>query len=273
MINTAADFNSALQYVMTDIEPDTIKFSNEMSAATFNTVFLDIEKQINILYQKTRLLEDIRDYTELFVTKAVDEKRTAIIENVNAIEMIYDDFVNKDSITEAVIIDPKYVVQDRDGTLVDQFEIINNLLVMPGKVLSSETVVDIVGLDQTSSQIAPFSEADSDRLYCQVYESDEPANSELTASYDILLTGKTKCNFLNFAPVGCDVVAVTLTDPSGNKVDVNPVDFYTDPLRIAKATVTVKTKLINKETVDYPRNDDNDSFDTALEGSVVYGSD
>lgn len=272
MINTAADLNSALQYVTTDIEIDTTRFSNEMDSLVFNTIFLDIERQINILYQKTRLLEDIRDYTDLFVTRVVEEKRTAIVENLNAIEMIYDDFTNKDSIAEVVTINPKYIVQDRDGTPLDQFDIINGMLVMPGKTLSSETVVDIIGLDETSSEIAPFAEVNSDRLYCQIYENDEPASSEITASYDILLTGKTKCNFLNFAPVGCDVTAVTLVDASGNKTEVKPTDFYVNPTRVAKATVTVKTKIINKEVVDYPRNDSDDFFDTALEGGAVYGN-
>ena len=149
MINTASNFQSALAYVMTEPDPLSVSFEGDMRAAAFNAAFQNIEDQINFLYEKTRLLEDIRDYIRHFVERTIEERRAKIIDNLKAIEMIYDEIDNPDCIVDPVVPQQEQAVQDRDGSILPMFDFINETLVMPGTTLEKNDILKITVKEQT----------------------------------------------------------------------------------------------------------------------------
>ena len=270
MINTASDFQSALTYVMTEPDPLTASFGGDMKAAAFNAAFQNIEDQINFLYEKTRLLEDIRDYIRNFIDKAIEERRASLVENLKAIEMIYDELDNPDCVVEPVIVQTnQQLVYDRDNTELPSFDVVNNVLIMPGTVIGNNDIVKITVKEQTQSLsdqdivyqsagvLEPLVQASvniaSDRqTFLDVYSNSKPTEGTVTTTYEILFAGNRVCNYVNFAAVNCDIVDITLYDTEGNVQIVNSDAVYIQPVRISKALITLKTKEYNRYFVQHP---------------------
>lgn len=290
MINTASDFQSALAYVTAEPDPLTVSLGGDMKAAAFNAVFQNIEDQINLLYEKTRLLEDIRDYIRNFIDKAIEERRAKIVENLKAIEMIYDEIGNSDCVIEPVNFQvTQQVIYDRDETELPALDIVNDVLVMPGTVIDNNDIIKITVNGQTQSLsnretiyqstgvLEPFMQASinvtSDKqTFLDVYANSTPAEGAVTTTYEIVFAGKKICNYINFATVNCDILSIVLYDTEGNKYTIDPDSFYFQPLRMSKALVTLKTKGYDRYSVRYPISDITPDFFTcslAEEGDYV----
>lgn len=297
MINTAQDFDSALAYVSEDIDYVNAKISGDMNSASFNRIFLDIEEKINVLYEKIRLLEDIRDYTKLFVVRVVQERRTKIMENLKTIETLTDETKNKGSIAYAVIPEEKEVIYDRDGSIVSPFENLNGTLIFPGQCLTSETALNIINKgtvaeqeirkqdviegDYTAVEYLPFGTAEpfasADLMikdgisHFDIYNRDEPFYDKFKVKFDITFSGKTKCNFINFNPVNCKVIDVKLHDVDNIVTELLPEQRYFPSMRLAEAQIIVECNNYERYLLATPSHGMNDSFDKAITGGEIYG--
>jgi len=288
MINTALNFQSALTYVMTEPDPLAVSFEGDMKAAALNAVFQNIEDQINFLYEKTRLLEDIRDYTHSFVNKAIEERRAKIVENLKMIEMVYDEVDDPSCIVEPIIVQKGQTVKDRDGTLLPVFDIINNVLVMPGRVLGtndilkvsvkeqtqklsdSETVYKTAGVVEPLVQVS-VSTSDNKQFFLDSYANNKPAEGTVTTTYEILFAGNKLCNYVSFSAVNDNVIKIVLYDIDNNMHLVMSDTAYTKPLRVVKALVTLQSKGYVKYPVQLPfASSASDSFSDIQGGNDSY---
>lgn len=296
MINTSQDFESALNYVSADIDYTSAKISGDMNSAAFNRVFLDIEEKINILYEKIRLLEDIRDYTKLFVVRAIQERRTKIMENLRVIETLTDETKNKGSITYVIVPNEGETVYDRDGTVISQFESTDGTLVFPGQslvfeyassVINKGTVADNevqkqdpVQGDYTAVEPVPFNSAEpfasADLLikdgasHFDIYCSDEPCRDKFQVQFDITFSGKIKSNYINFNPVNCKVVSVKLYDTDNIMTELLPEQRYFSLMRLAKAVIIVECSNYERYVLAVPSRGKDDAFDKAITGGEIY---
>lgn len=269
MINTASNFQSALAYVMTEPDPLSVSFEGDMRAAAFNAAFQNIEDQINFLYEKTRLLEDIRDYIRHFVERVIEERRAKIIDNLKAIEMIYDEIDNPDCVVEPVVPQQEQTVQDRDGSILPMFDFINETLVMPGTTLKKNDILKITVKEQTQDYsnektvydsagiVEPLVQAsvtvsDNTTTFIDTYTSHKPIEGSITTTYEIFFSGSIECNYVNLPATNCDVLNITLYDIDNNFHFVTSSTAYVKPIRVVRALVTLRTKGYNRYTVRYP---------------------
>lgn len=297
MINASKDFDSALNFVTTESDPLTVRFSDKMDSSSFNAAFSEIESQINNLYEKIRLLEDIRDYTKEFVTRAIDERRNKILDNLKVIEALTDDIKEDDKIATVILAGNNEVIYDRDGTRISQLVRDNDLLIMPGKTLTSDIIKSVInkgtvnkiskvaqnelGEEYSATDYAPISSAEpfisynldiTDKgTYCDVYKSSTPVEEGLIVQYEINLAGSVKCNYVNFNPVNCNILEVILYDPDGTPTNLDPKSRYFIPCRTEKALVKVKCSNYNKVSVAYPQKQQSDAFDKVMTGGEIYG--
>lgn len=296
MINTSQDFESALSYVSADIDYTSAKISGDMNSAAFNRVFLDIEEKINILYEKIRLLEDIRDYTKLFVVRAIQERRTKIMENLRVIETLTDETKNKGSITYVIVPNEGETVYDRDGTVISQFESTDGTLVFPGQSLVFEYASSIINKgtvadnevqkqdpvqgDYTAVEPVPFNSAEpfasADLLikdgasHFDIYCSDEPCRDKFQVQFDITFSGKIKSNYINFNPVNCRVVSIKLYDTDNIMTELMPEQRYFSLMRLAKAVIIVECNNYERYVLAVPSRGKDDAFDKAITGGEIY---
>lgn len=296
MIDTAQDFEGSLTYVAQDIGYTGAKLSNEMSSTVINYTFLEIEDAINTLYQKIRTLEDIRDYTKSFVTRAIQERREKIIGKLKVIETLADELQGKKSVITVATPDFNRTVYDRDGSEIVKLYNDNDLLIMPGNVLATEEAATIVNKGAVN-EIAipkydpaegdysaieavpiggaePFAFADTkvkdQNTHFDIYHGNEPVPEGFKIKYDIQFTGKIVSNYINFNPVNCTIVDIKLYDSENNVILLQSSDRYFLPARIVRAEVIVECKNYDRYELDVPVEKADDSFDDVITGGEIY---
>lgn len=288
MLSTAQDFQTAIAFMQDENAAFNTQFNNNMDAAVFNSTFNEIEDDINNLYEKVRVLEDIKNYTKEFVLKAIEERRIAIEENLKVIESATDDYQNTEFITTKVGLNN--IVRgltDRDGSPIKSLDFRDNSLNMPSIILDSEQVLTISNLGQVKAiqeyddlfaEAEPFEEQrifnDNGRVTtCSIYESDQPVEGGINVKYEIFFEHMTECNFLWLDTINCNVKRISITDEDGLIHYLGVTDTYLSPSRkIAKIMVIVNCSHYESNRISCMRTDQVDAFDIALKGSDIDGN-
>lgn len=273
-----------------------MRFSNEMKSATVNFIFTDIENNINELYQKIRLLEDIKNYTKEFVVRSVQEKRTQLVETLKTIEMLSDK-VNSNKDTILFVTPSDSTLYDRNGEELPLLEIKDDSYVMPGTVKSTDTVVNIINkgpvfdikTKQTVNEEDDYSSVNYEAIlnpnlfaegqlleedglqHLNIWHGDEPATGSLRVNYEINFDGQIQTNYLDFELINCKIINATLTDVDGVKIEFNPVKRYFKPTRLSKADITVECYDYHRAICYMPVDRYDDAFDQSITGDEIYG--
>ena len=292
MINTSQDFDSALDFVMTEQDTFNYAITNEMDAGRFNSIFQEMEDDINNLYEKIRVLEDIKNYTRDFVLRAIEERRKKIVDSLKIIETNVTEYQNPEYQVEKISFDNvTEEIKDRDGSVIRGLQNKNNLLMMPHSKLSSERLYHITNIGQVrkvtdasgQTRFVPFSESNpfneeklstfEDReVYRSVYESEQPVPDGILVEYEIQFDGRADCNYFSMGPVNCEIESIELTNADNLSFEVSPKhNFLDSPTDILKARVRVRCKRYDRIVVDMPSGVLEDSFDKAIVGSEMNG--
>ena len=303
MINTAQDFETSVARVSEAAAVYNPQLNNEMSSAEFNNIFTTLESQINNLYEKIRLLEDIKNYTKDFVVRAIDERRQQLIENLKIIEAGVDDFSNKDYISVGVPFETEVgEVLDRDGTVIPNLVLENGNLVLASNDTAIKEVLDIqsngpVQLLEVASEVIsdtltsdtlvtertawmPYHTAElfnegtldilDNRPYRSVYDAEEPTVNGLITEYKISFdTLSGGCNYFDLSPINCEIENIELT--AGNVVVTldGSTPYLEEDLDITSAIVRVKCKDYERDNMDIPMATTEDSFDGIITGADI----
>lgn len=102
MLKTSEDLNTAIEFVTTENVTYPSLIEDRLSSVQFNNSMQNIESQLNELYEKTRLLEDIRDYCKQYILSIIQMKEQDFKEKLKIIEDVADQFRDKDSISYTV---------------------------------------------------------------------------------------------------------------------------------------------------------------------------
>ena len=303
MINTAQDFETSIARVSEAAAVYNPQLNNEMNSAEFNNIFTTLESQINNLYEKVRLLEDIKNYTKDFVIRAIDERRQQLIENLKIIEAGVDDFSNKDYISVGVPFETEVgEILDRDGTIIPNLVLEDGNLVLASNDTTIKEVLDIksngpVQLLEVAPEVISdtltfdtlitertawmpyhtaelFNEGTLDILdskpYRSVYDAEEPTVNGLIVEYKISFdTLSGGCNYFDLSPINCEIENIELT--AGNIVVTldGSTPYLEEDLDITSAIVRVKCKDYERDSMDIPRATTEDSFDKIITGADI----
>lgn len=303
MINTAQDFETSVARVSEAAAVYNPQLNNEMSSAEFNNIFITLENQINGLYEKIRLLEDIKDYTKDFVIRAIDERRQQLTENLKVIEAGVDDFSNKDYVSVGIPFETEVgEVLDRDGTIIpnlilkdgnlvlasndtaikEVLDIQNNgpvqLLEIAPEVISDTTTPETLVTERTAwmpyHTAELFNEGTLDILnnkpYRSVYDAEEPTVDGLVTEYKITFdTLSGGCNYFNLSPVNCEVENIELTAGSVVVTLDGSTPYFEEDLDVTSAIVRVRCKDYERDSMVVPRASTEDSFDKIITGADI----
>lgn len=296
MIDNQAQLQSVIDYCKQDLDYSNMRFSNEMKSAVANFIFTDIENNINELYQKIRLLEDVKNYTKEFVVRSVQEKRTQLIEMLKTIEMLSDKVSNNKN-TVLFVTHSDDTLYDRNGEELPLLEVKDDVYVMPGTVSFTDAVINIVNkgpvldtkVKQTVSEEESYSSINYEAIlnpdlfaegqllegdglqHLDIWHNDEPVTGSLRVNYEINFAGKTKSNYLDFKLVDCKIISATLTDIDGVNIEFDPVKRYFEPSRLGKADITVQCYDYQPFVLQVPIDKHDDAFDLSITGDEIYG--
>lgn len=292
LINTSQDFDSALDFVLKEQDTFNSKLDNRMNADEFNTVFRELEDDINNLYEKIRVLEDIKNYTREFVVRAIEERRKKIINSLKVIEKSVDEFQDYSYVALAVGFDnnPKEII-DRDGSVIPSLSLKEGKLNTPSKDLDIENFLTLTNLGQIAnitdingeSRSVPFANAEpftESKLtvmnepgqYRTIYESSQPVEGGINVEYEITFGSRAACNFFSVNPINCKVTKIVVTDSDGQTRNLNPENEYFHPsMDIQKANVTINCSNYERIIVNIPSAPLQDAFDKSIVGSEMNG--
>jgi len=292
LISTSQDFDTALDFVLEEQDTFNRKIDNKMNADDFNSIFREIEDNINNLYEKIRVLEDIKNYTREFVTRTIEERRKKIINSLKVIEKSVDEFQNNDYVATVVGFDnnPKEI-KDRDGSVISSLQLMNNKLNTPSKNLSVESLVSLTNLGQQKDvpnaegelKPVPFASAEpfaDSRLgvmetpgqYRSIYESDQPVEDGIDVEYEIAFGSRAACNFFTVNPINCTVKKITLTDFEGQTKSIDPDNEYFHPaMDIQRANIVINCSNYERIRLNVPSAPQQDAFDKSIVGSEMNG--
>ena len=304
MINTAQDFETSVMTVSEAAAVYNPQLNNEMSSAEFNNIFTTLENQLNQLYEKIRLLEDIKDYTKDFVVRAIDERRQQLIENLKVIEASVDDFSNKDYVSVGVPLETEVgEVLDRNGVVLPNLVVDGGTLILPSNDMAIKEVLDIqnngpVQLLEVAPEIISetttsetfvtdrtawmpyhtaelFNEGTLDILdtkpYRSVYDASEPTVDGLVSEYKITFdTLSGGCNYFELSPINCEIENIELTAGTVVVTLDGSTPYLEEDLDITSALVRVRCKDYERDSLSVPRMSREDSFDKVITGADIF---
>lgn len=247
----------------------TIAFSDTMDSASANTTWQQIEAELNALYEKTRLLEDIRDYAKAYITQQITEKRNKIADRLKVIESAADDFADKSHITHSV---PFYgnsqIVYDRDGSAVTPMDDVNGKLEVGGTTLYNAAIQNVTtGSLQVEAELRDenFDNLKNHKparcVYCVFYPVSGGIDKEIT----LMLRQNTHLNFISAKPANCTLKSITLILPNGTEKEIDPGVSSIDDIEVQAVRITMHAKLYtySDRTINTERESSDSSWNTS----------
>lgn len=273
MITSNQGLEDSLKYLIQESDTFNRRIDNNMDSKTFNNILKDIESHINHLYEKTRVMEDVKNYIKTFVVKTIDERRNKIINKLKVIEMSADKNKGTKSITEVINFNnySQYIL-DRDGEQIDILDNINGKLVLPSKLINEERLTGIVNKGQNEiSQTEQFNESTLESIdnnpLASIYESYTPAINGMVNDYEITFGSRADCNKIEFNPINCEVIYIKVTTFDGKEIKLdNNQTYLEEPIDIEKMDIKVRCNNYDTETISYVDNITNDAFDNSFIG-------
>lgn len=127
-ITSLKDFEEVLLKIADDSSPYPIGVGDKLDADQMNFLGESLEKHINTLYEKIRLLEDADEFANEYMTSKIIQKTKQLREALKIIEDISDEYKSKEYISILVpFISDGSPLIDRDGTLLSQSRISSKL--------------------------------------------------------------------------------------------------------------------------------------------------
>lgn len=273
MITSNKGLEDSLNYLIQESDIFNKRLDNNMDSKVFNNILKDVESHINHLYEKTRVLEDVKNYIKTFVVKAIDERRNKIMSKLKVIETSVDKNRGSKAITEVISFNNyNQYMTDRDGEQIDILDNINGKLVLPSKIINKETLIGITNKGQgENSQTEQFNETMLESLdnkpLASIYESYTPASDGMTNEYEITFGSRADCNKIEFNPVNCEIKNIKITTFDGKEVELdNDQTYLEEPIDIERINVKIRCNNYDTETVSYIDDTTQDSFDNSFAG-------
>lgn len=279
MITSDKSLMDSLNFLIQESDNFNRKINNDMDASNMNNIFKEIENHINNLYEKTRVLEDVKNYIKTFTIKAIKEHRNKILNDQKVIEASADKEAGVNCITEVINFNSyNQYITDRDGSQIELLDNSNGRLTMPSKQINKENLIGIINKGQVKykdGEFIPISQAEEmnemifenieNKPLVGVYESYDAADNGIINEYEISFNSRADCNKIEFNPINCKIIKIIATTFDGKVVEIdNNQTYLNESLDIEKMNVYVKCTNYDYNSVSFINELSKDSFDNSL---------
>ena len=151
-ITNTDELIDTLTNLTTSVELPGGRFEPKMNAGANNTTFDNIEQAFNQLYQKLRQLEDLHNFTELYIRNEFKKNKEALDDAIQKLDAAGDDYTNTSTKANTASFQNSLVVTDRDGSSISTGTIIDGSTIMAAS--TDLTEAEPVQVNIQSSDIA-----------------------------------------------------------------------------------------------------------------------
>ena len=213
MITNIDDINKALENIRTENTIYPLAMSDKMDATAYNIAFNRIERQLNQLYEKIRLVEDIDNFCREYILREIELKEEKLRESLKIAEDVSDLYQKKDSISILVpFVGTNEIIKDRDGSPVCSMSIKNKKLEVNNDVMSEEIFSSITFTSNSSCYNNSYHNLLDGRSGSSFYSVKEPLPEGIKETVTMNLASSSECNYLSIQPVNCEVSNVRILD-------------------------------------------------------------
>ena len=189
MIRTEAELKSAVDFIDEDLELYDFELSEKMTSYEYNLYLQDIEYYLDVLYEKTRTIEDLIEYLDFYSSKKINEAEELLNKNRNILESSIDKFISNKSFTYNVEWDNNAQIDiiDRNGEKINGAVFnINTNNINPGFIeISSTEPTSIIKNSNNDTYSDNIDTCLKDKIYFTSYNLDSPQIIEETLSFKI----------------------------------------------------------------------------------------
>ena len=219
-IKDYTNFDYNIDQLTKPIDLNIKKQGRVLDSDKFNTSLLSIQKNLDILYEKTRYLEDSIDYAKSFL----DQKLNTFSNRINTIISSVEDISNinknmsyldyavpfKENATASHDRDRNYKVNPCSINGSDKVLTLSNNISQIYTITSINRVCEQVPYD---SNIEAF--VNDDEKYRTLYLEDKPFTEGATETLTCFLPYASEVNYVKVNGVNCSTENITLVYPNG----------------------------------------------------------
>ncbi len=210
MIANETDLQNSLSSLQETLTLSPVDLSERMDASQMNSTEQDIYNTLNILYERIRVLEDIKDYMHTTILAAISEKKkklNGILVNIEKNNDIYTS--DKKQAVSVSYAWSSNTVKDRDGTELPSLIHDNNTNLYPQGNIAYQA--DILRISHECQDI-PFTieKNETDGYYRVKYLKTKPTFVNDTVT--ILFKEPKEINYVECSVYNADYVISYLTD-------------------------------------------------------------
>ena len=243
LINDAIDFDYAINQIIKNTSPTIHLQADVLNSENMNNSFEEIENTLNILYEKTRYLEDAIAYTKTFLETRISDFNNQVSSVLHEIENTVDAAKNLSYISYNVpFVENKRSIIDRDG--------ITNLnpLIIKNKNLTLDYLLDENKEYNIWTRVAdsiPYKDNINKIVsenYRTIYLEEKLQSKGMKETIYTYFEKPTLVNDLNIEPVNCVIQNLRFGLVNGLE-DV--IEFYNIDMPIAPRVCTyIKFDLV-----------------------------
>ncbi len=235
---------------------DDVEFLNEdffyqehyFNSETFNKTFLNVEKHLNNLYEKTRVLQDVIAYSKEYISNNIYSLSDECKSILEQIEDNADSLRKQGFLTLPVpLLESTGSYVDRDGSTLPKYSIYNGAVTLSNKVEHPIVIKSISQTSNTKAYKSNLEDLKQNKVYRSYYILDNPIRSGLKEIIRIELDKETTVNQLDVVGSNCTVEAVKYINQSGT------VDTIFNHLNVVQYPRKVKTIEIITNTSEYKK--------------------
>ena len=200
-----------------------IEFSDTMSSEETNVSFDYIESELNSLYNKIRLLEQLHNYTELYVKQQIEQKENQFKEYLKTIEDVSDLYQDTNSVSYLVqFLASKDTIRDRDGSIIKQMNIVNSSLEVSGNILAKASLNNIIHSSDINCYNNNYNNLLKEKSGTSLYFSDNPIIGGILENIQITISNPQNFNYINIVPINATINnPKTIYESTENNIDLS----------------------------------------------------
>lgn len=226
MIKTIDEFNAASGFINKDLETYSFDLSEQMNSYEYNLYLQDTQYYIDVLYEKTRTIEDMIDYLEKYCSTKINKINTIIKQKEALLNNSIEERNNKNYISLTINWgkNPVNEILDRDGSVLHAAEVKDNEEIEAASIRTA--FPNILGINKVSNNNVysdNLSEYFRSNTYYADYILDYP--NDIIEEFCIDLDNSTKINNILIEPINCDIYDINLDEENKLKFKLKAVNY------------------------------------------------
>lgn len=244
------DLNANLNFLIdTKVNLSNISEQDKiLDSEKYNSSFKAIEDTLNLLYEKTRTMQNTIDYANSFIKNEIDETITECKTLLSNIENNRDIMKNSAYINYNVKLQSVFdTYSDRDNSSIKGVEMHNGVITLNSNVIEN-VILDNASLESRHANYNVFNSLEdisTDNNYRTMYMFDRTQNSSIKEKLILHFSKTRTINKVNFIPSNCTITSIEFTHEDGS---VETVTGYN--INLSKNR-NVKTIAVNIECKNY----------------------